>query len=230
MAAGEGSRLRPLTERWPKPVLPIDGRPVIATLLRELASAGIERVVVVTGHLAEQVERLVGDGRAFGLRTERARQSGAFGSADAVRQALAAGAQPPFLVVAADTVFRPGDVASFADAAAGVPGAIAYRYDPPPAPPHRWGMRVAEGRVLSVLDRDPDTRESGAPLWALGPELLPFLDGLGGPPFELAQAFDRAIAAGIPIAAVEIGKTRDLTSPEDLVRENFPYVSLFDGA
>ena len=40
MAAGEGRRLRPLTERWPKPVLPIDGRPVIGTLLRELAAAG----------------------------------------------------------------------------------------------------------------------------------------------------------------------------------------------
>ena len=55
MAAGEGSRLRPLSDRWPKPVLPIDGRPVIATLLRELAAAGCTFVVVVTGHLAEQV-------------------------------------------------------------------------------------------------------------------------------------------------------------------------------
>ena len=55
MAAGEGRRLRPVTERWPKPVLPIDGRPVLGTLLRELAAAGIERAVVVTGHLAEQV-------------------------------------------------------------------------------------------------------------------------------------------------------------------------------
>jgi glucose-1-phosphate thymidylyltransferase len=42
MAAGEGKRLRPLTERWPKPVLPIDGRPVIGTLLRELVAAGVE--------------------------------------------------------------------------------------------------------------------------------------------------------------------------------------------
>ena len=40
MAAGEGSRLRPLTERWAKPILPIDGRPVLATLLRELERAG----------------------------------------------------------------------------------------------------------------------------------------------------------------------------------------------
>ena len=67
MAAGEGRRMRPLTERWAKPVLPIDGRPVIGTLLRDLAEAGIERATVVTGHLAEQVEGLVGDGSAFGL-------------------------------------------------------------------------------------------------------------------------------------------------------------------
>ena len=37
MAAGEGTRLRPLTDRWPKPILPIDGRPVVVTLLAELA-------------------------------------------------------------------------------------------------------------------------------------------------------------------------------------------------
>ena len=53
MAAGEGSRMRPLTARWPKPVLPIDGRPVIATLLRDLAGTGIAEATVVTGHLAE---------------------------------------------------------------------------------------------------------------------------------------------------------------------------------
>ena len=57
MAAGEGTRLRPLTERWAKPVLPIDGRPVLAVLLRELADAELKRVWLVTGHLAEQVEQ-----------------------------------------------------------------------------------------------------------------------------------------------------------------------------
>src|SRR3981081_242166 len=74
MAAGEGRRLRPLTERWPKPILPIDGRPVIATLLRELAAAGCERVFVGTGHLAEQVEELVGDGSGFSLDVRYTRQ------------------------------------------------------------------------------------------------------------------------------------------------------------
>ena len=108
MAAGEGTRLRPLTERWPKPVLPIDGRPVLATLLRELAAAGCRRVVVVTGHLAEQVEELAGDGRGFGLELRCVRQPGVLGSADAVRRALAGGAEPPLLVSAADTLRLPG--------------------------------------------------------------------------------------------------------------------------
>src|SRR5258708_5888156 len=83
MAAGEGTRLLPLTERWPKPILPIDGRPVIATLLRELAAAGLGRVYVVTGYLAEQVEELVGDGSGFLLEVRFARQPGVLGSAGA---------------------------------------------------------------------------------------------------------------------------------------------------
>src|SRR5258705_9706932 len=100
MAAGEGSRLRPLTERWPKPVVPIDGRPVIGTLLRELAGAGIRWAFVVTGHLAEQVEQLVGDGSGFGLEVSFVRQPSGLGSADTVVRAVAAGAEAPLLVTA----------------------------------------------------------------------------------------------------------------------------------
>jgi NDP-sugar pyrophosphorylase family protein len=224
MAAGEGSRLRPLTERWPKPVLPIDGRPVIATLLRELAAAGLSRTFVVTGHLAEQVEELVGDGTAFGLDVRFVRQPGVLGSADTVQRALAAGARPPLLVVGADTLFRPGDVKRFVDAAAGAAGASAFRLDPPPSPPHRFAMRVVDGRVERVLDRDPANPKAGAPLWLLGPELVPFLEGLSGPPYELADALQRAIDAGVAVAGVELGPTRDLTYPVDLVQENFPYL------
>src|ERR671934_247708 len=86
MAAGEGTRLRPVTERWPKPVLPIDGRPVLATLLHELRGAGCERTWLVTGHLADHVERLAGDGGAFGLDIRTTRQPAVLGSAGTVRR------------------------------------------------------------------------------------------------------------------------------------------------
>jgi hypothetical protein len=230
MAAGEGTRLRPLTESWAKPVLPIDGRPVIATLLRELAAAGIEQAVVVTGHLAEQVEALVGDGSAFGLRARFVRQPSVLGSADTVRRALAVGLEPPFVVSAADTVFQPGDVARFVRGVEGFAGGIAYRLEPPPEWPHRTPVKVVDGRVAAIIDDDRSNPRSGAPLWAFGPELVSRLEGLGGPPFELYQAFERGIAAGLEIAGVEVGPTRDLTHPVDLVRENFPYAAAFGGS
>jgi bifunctional UDP-N-acetylglucosamine pyrophosphorylase/glucosamine-1-phosphate N-acetyltransferase len=226
MAAGEGSRLRPLTERWPKPVLPIDGRPVIATLLRELAAAGIRQAFVVTGHLAEQVEELVGDGSGFGLEAHFVRQPGVLGSADTVRRALAAGAEPPLLVTAADTVYSPGDVRRFIEAftASGAAGAIAARRDPPPVPAHRDGVRVVNGLVEKVVDDDPANTLGSAPLWAVSPRLIPLFESLPGPPFELADVFKRALESALPIAGIEIGRTRDLTRPVDLVKENFPYL------
>jgi NDP-sugar pyrophosphorylase family protein len=225
MAAGAGTRLRPLTERYAKPVLPIDGRPVIAVLLRELAAAGIERATVVTGHLAGQVESLVGDGGAFGLEVRFARQSRPDGSADAVRCALAAGAAPPLLVTAADTVYRPGDLALFARAYAdsGAAGAIAARARPRPGP-GKPSIRIDGGRVVRVIDGDPTNRLASAPLWAIGPDLAPRLDALPGPPFELAAAFQGAIDDGVHVAGVVIGATRDVTSPLDVLHENFPYL------
>lgn len=218
--------MRPLTERWPKPVLPIDGRPVVVTLLRELADAGCERVAVVTGHLAEQVEELVGDGSAFGLDVRTVRQPGVLGSADAVRRGLSAGIEPPFLVSAADTVFTHGDISLVVESFSRVEaaGAMCGRRDPPARAPQRAALKIVGGLVVEPIDDDPDNTLGSAPLWVLGAALVPYLDGLSGPPFELSHAFARAIADRLAIAGYEIGKTRDLTHPIDLVRENFPYL------
>ena len=226
MAAGEGTRLRPLTETWPKPVLPIDGRPVIATLLRELAAAGVDRVTIVSGHLAEVLEGLVGDGSGFGLVVEYVRQPHADGSGDAVRRALASGAGTPTLVVAADTVYGPGDIGRFAAAfeSADADAAVAVRTDPP-AGPERPPVRIEpDGTVSRVVDRDPDNALGSGALWGLGPAVAREVEPLPGPPYELALAYQRAIDAGARVLAFEIGPTRDLTRPLDLIRENFSYL------
>jgi dTDP-glucose pyrophosphorylase len=225
MAAGEGTRLRPLTERYAKPVLPVDGRPVLATLLHELAAAGCSRATIVVGRLAEQVEALVGDGAPFGLAISYAPQPEVLGSADAIQRALTAGAELPFLLAAADTVFALGDIARFCRAVAGHDGGVAVRRDPPPSPPHRSPVRIEEGLVTRVLDDDPRNPLAAAPLWMLGPAIVPHLEGLRGPPYEAAHAYQRAIDEGRRIAGVEIGPTRDLTTPFDLLEHNFPYLA-----
>jgi glucose-1-phosphate thymidylyltransferase len=226
MAAGEGRRLRPLTETWPKPLLPIDGRPVIATLLRELAAGGLTRVTVVTGHLAEPLEELVGDGSGFGVEARTVRQARPDGSADAVRVALDGGATTPAVVIAADTVYRRGDVARFvaAFAASGADGAVAVRRDPPPGP-GRAAVGVEAGLVKRIPADDPGAEQASAALWGLGEPVARELAGVPGPPYALADAYQRAIDRGARVIAVEVGRTRDLTYPVDLIRENFPYLS-----
>jgi dTDP-glucose pyrophosphorylase len=216
MAAGLGTRLRPMTEDIAKPVLPIDGQPVLGRLLRDLAAAGCTSVTLVTGHLAEQVERIAGDGSAFGVRIRVVSQPSPDGSADAVRRARL---EPPYLAVAADTVFGRGDVGRFAAAFAdgsGAAGAIAVRRHP-----GKVGVGIADGRVLRV--RDPDAAWSGAPLWGIGRPVHERL-ALDARPHELASAFHAAIDAGGDVMAVQIGRTRDLTQPRDLLQQNFPYL------
>jgi hypothetical protein len=100
----------------------------------------------------------------------------------------------PLVVTAADTVFRPGDIRLFAEQFAASGGATA-------------------------LAARPDG--GWAPLWGLPKVVTDILDDLPGPPFELLAAVERA---GAEIRRIEIGITRDLTSPVDLVQENFSYL------
>jgi dTDP-glucose pyrophosphorylase len=221
MAAGEGRRLRPLTERWPKPLLPIDGKPVLGTLLHELASGGFTQATVVVGHLGDQIETFVGDGSAFGLEVLLARQPEALGSADAVVRALWAGAEAPLLVTAADTVYTAGDLARAAKAwnEAETAGGLGVRIA---TGPERTPVTVENGRLRAFADDGSGLK--AAPLWFLDEAIAASLHSLSGPPFELVEAFTKALSEGNEIAALEIGPTRDLTRPTDVILGNFPYL------
>jgi hypothetical protein len=79
--------------------------------------------------------------------------------------------------------------------------------------------------VTRVLDDDRANPLASAPLWRLGESFdSSFLDELGGPPFELSQAFQRLVDEGETVHGVEIGPTRDLTHPLDCLEQNFTYL------
>ena len=67
MAGGQGSRLRPLTETTPKPMLPVGDRPLMEHTIRNLSRAGISEVHIATHHLGEQITEHFGDGGDFGV-------------------------------------------------------------------------------------------------------------------------------------------------------------------
>jgi D-glycero-alpha-D-manno-heptose 1-phosphate guanylyltransferase len=87
LAGGRGSRLRPLTDRIPKCLAPVAGRPFLAYVLEALAAQGIVRVLLCTGYLAELVERELGDGARFGLRINYSVERQPLGTVGALRQA-----------------------------------------------------------------------------------------------------------------------------------------------
>lgn len=110
LAAGRGERLRPLTDRCPKPLLPVAGRPMIEWHLQALARDGVREVVINTAWLEEQFPAALGDGSRWGLRlrysTEGRDHGGALETAGGI-----ATARPwlgdAFWVVSGD-VFVPG--------------------------------------------------------------------------------------------------------------------------
>ena len=84
MAGGYGSRLRPLTEDLPKPMLPVGDRPLMEIILEQLQQAGIQRVDVAVHHQSEKITGHFGDGRDFGVQINYVTEERPLGTAGAL--------------------------------------------------------------------------------------------------------------------------------------------------
>ncbi|MFQ5667070.1 MAG: NDP-sugar synthase, partial [Candidatus Binatia bacterium] len=104
LAAGRGSRLRPLTNAVPKPLLEVGGRPLIAFALRLLRDAGVREVVINLHHLGDQVRSCLGEGSAYGVRITYSEENPILDTGGAIAAARAFLAGDTFVVLNADTV------------------------------------------------------------------------------------------------------------------------------
>ncbi len=102
LAAGLGTRMRPLTDHCPKPLLPVAGKPLIVHHLERLAAAGIEEVVINVSYRGEQIIQALGDGAAFGVSIAWSRETEPLETGGGIRQALPLLGQAPFLLVNGD--------------------------------------------------------------------------------------------------------------------------------
>jgi dTDP-glucose pyrophosphorylase len=84
MAGGLGSRLAPLTDHCPKPLLPIKGKPLLHRLLEQVQAAGIQRVFLSILYLGDMVRESIGDGSAFGLEIQYLEETHPLGTAGAL--------------------------------------------------------------------------------------------------------------------------------------------------
>jgi len=74
LAGGRGTRLRPLTDTTPKPMVTVAGRPILERLVLHLVGWGVRRIFLSVNHLAEVIENHFGDGNRFGCRIEYIRE------------------------------------------------------------------------------------------------------------------------------------------------------------
>ena len=102
LAAGRGERLRPLTDRVPKPLVEVGGKPLIAWHLERLARSGCREAVVNVSHLGELIVQRIGDGARYGVRISYSHEPEALETAGGIARALALLGDAPFLVVNAD--------------------------------------------------------------------------------------------------------------------------------
>ena len=102
LAAGRGERLRPLTDRAPKPLLEAGGKPLIGWHLERLAAAGCREVVINVSHLGERIVERLGDGAAWGLRIAFSREPQPLETAGGMALARGLLGPDPFLVVNGD--------------------------------------------------------------------------------------------------------------------------------
>jgi len=102
LAAGRGERLRPSTDRCPKPLLPVRGKPLIEWQIEGLVRAGFDEIVVNGAWLAESLEAFLAQGQRWGIPLHWSREAQALGTAGGVVQALPFLTDPVFAVVSAD--------------------------------------------------------------------------------------------------------------------------------
>ncbi len=218
LAAGLGTRLRPLTDTLPKPLLPIAGRPLIAWNLLLLRRYGVTEVMINLHHLGHLIEQALGDGSAFGMRIAYSKEPAILGTGGGLKQAEPFFGGEPFFVLNGDTLFDMdlGGMAAAHRQNRAV-ATMALRTDPDP---DRWGAVELDAmhHVIRINGRgkNPEGRirkQMFAGVHLMHPRLL--ADVPAGRESSIIEAYVRAIEAGETVAGCELsGYWSDIGTPE----------------
>ena len=219
LAAGEGTRMRPLTYTRPKVMLPIANKPILEHLLLELKKAGIGEFIFVVGYHDEQVRDYFGDGEKWQVSIQYASQRKQLGTADAAKtvEGLVNGS---FLMVNGDVIVNHEDIASLISKNDNTIGVIEVQ--------DATGLGVIEmqgGKVVRIYEKTekPPTKLANAGVYLFTSAIFDAISRTAKSPrgeYEITDSIQLMIDSGQTVYCHQLNHWLDFSYPWDLLTAN----------
>ena len=229
LAAGQGTRMLPLTERRPKPLVPVLDRPMIEHIIGGARDAGFDHLCLIVAYKGEMICDHFGDGSRLGVRIEYVWQEGPAGTGAATLMAEDFVGDEPFFLSWGDIIVGPKTYQNVARA---------WREEHPQAVLSlNWVEDPCEGAAVYVdsegylnqIIEKPErgtstTHFNNAGIFVFGPELFDILKGLPDSPRgekEMPDAVKAMMAQGAKIRGLEVeGYWSDVARPSTVLSLN----------
>jgi dTDP-glucose pyrophosphorylase/CBS domain-containing protein len=215
MAGGKGTRLRPITEAIPKPMIRVAGRPILERIIYHLVGFGIRRIFLSINYLGHMVEEYFGDGSQFGCRIEYLRETSPLGTGGAL-SLLPELPDSPMVVMNGDLVTQVdiGRLLRFTGEG-GYAATMGVRQHTVEIP---FGVaEVCDGRLVGLQEKPTSHMLVNAGTYVLTPDVLPMVPK--DKEFPITDLFRLCIERQLPVGVHLIEDDwEDIGRPEELLR------------
>ena len=230
LAAGRGTRMGELTDDRPKPMLSLEGRPMLAHQIERLEAAGMEQILVVIGYKGQLVRDYFEEHPPALARLDYVVQQTADGTGSAAKLARDFAGEDAFLMVYGDNLVDASVYSAMLEEAARAEMVMAVKYV---EDPYQGGAVYVDGdRVTKIVEKPPQgtatTHWINAGIYVFRPSVFAELDRLELSPrgeYELTDAVHGLLSSGRrvgwrPIEGYwrDVGRPEDLSSASDFVR------------
>jgi len=228
LAAGEGSRLRPLTYTRPKVMVPIANKPILEHLLDEVHRAGITEFIFIVGYCDEQVRDYFGSGEKWGVSITYRNQRKQLGTADAIRS-VENMVDGKFLVINGDIVVSHDDIGKVVGSDDTTISVVKVQRT------EGLGMvELEEGKVVRIYEKTLHSpgNMANAGMYLFTPDIFTAIadtpKSLRGE-YEITDSLQSMIDRGGDVACREISHWMDVSYPWDLLSLNESLLSRIEG-
>lgn len=226
LAAGQGTRMGPLTQNRPKVMLPVANKPLLSHVILQARDAGINEFVLVVGYRAEAVKEYFRDGSPMNVSIEYVHQKRQLGTADAVRAAQGL-VDDRFLVLNGDIIVSPLHIKNLIKQRSEIVMTARHVKNP-----SEFGVLEVRGnRVLRVLEKPqkPPTDLANAGIYVLSPLIFDAIERTkqsARKEYEITDSLQLLIDEGADVGYMTLSENwLDIGRPWDLLDANEYFLS-----